>query len=97
MSSRARELGTVPVMVGDRAEVVLTAGARPAALIVDANYEHYDFRHAVIRPLHMTRQELQDGADWMYGEFYRLDRLWRTAPQEAFASMPAEGVAPAAG
>lgn len=30
-------------------------------------------------------------------DFYRLDRLWRTAPQEAFATDAAEGVAPAAG
>jgi ribosome-associated protein len=30
-------------------------------------------------------------------EFYRLDRLWREAPQEAYAPVAAEGVAPAAG
>jgi radical SAM superfamily enzyme YgiQ (UPF0313 family) len=43
--------------------------------IVDARYDHYDFRHAVIQPLRMTRQELQDGADWLYSQFYRLDRI----------------------
>lgn len=30
-------------------------------------------------------------------EFYRLDRLWRQAPQEPYTSVAAEGVAPAAG
>lgn len=30
-------------------------------------------------------------------EFYRLDRLWREAPQEHFTPVAAEGVAPAAG
>ena len=30
-------------------------------------------------------------------DFYRLDRLWRTAPQETYVAEDAEGVAPAAG
>lgn len=30
-------------------------------------------------------------------EFYRLDRLWREAPQERYVPEPAEGVAPATG
>ena len=43
--------------------------------ILDFDWSHYDFRHAVIRPARMSRRELQDGADWLYAEFYRLDRI----------------------
>ena len=51
-----------------------------AGRIVDRDWSHYDFRHAVIQPARMTREELQQGADWLYAQFYRLDRiLWRFA------------------
>jgi len=43
--------------------------------IVDRDWSHYDFRHCVIRPARMSGQELQDGADWLYARFYRLDRI----------------------
>jgi radical SAM superfamily enzyme YgiQ (UPF0313 family) len=47
--------------------------------ITDRNWGHYDFRHVVIRPARMSAGELQDGADWLYRQFYRLDRIiWRT-------------------
>jgi radical SAM superfamily enzyme YgiQ (UPF0313 family) len=50
-----------------------------AGRITDHNWAHYDFRHAVIRPAKMTAEQLQDGADWLYHQYYRLDRiLWRT-------------------
>ncbi|MGA2138215.1 MAG: radical SAM protein [Verrucomicrobiia bacterium] len=49
--------------------------------VADHNWSHYDFRHVVFRPANMTAQELQDGADWLYAQFYRLDRIllrfWR--------------------
>lgn len=44
--------------------------------IVDVDLAHYDFRHAVIRPAMMSRQELQEGADWLYAQYYRLDRVF---------------------
>jgi radical SAM superfamily enzyme YgiQ (UPF0313 family) len=48
--------------------------------IVDRDWSHYDFRHAVIRPRLMTRGQLQEGADWLYAQYYRLDRIvWRAA------------------
>lgn len=51
-----------------------------AGRITDRDYAHYDFRHVVIRPAGMTAGELQDGADWLYAQFYRLDRcLFRFA------------------
>lgn len=43
----------------------------------DRDWSHYDFRHVVIRPAQMTAGELQAGADWLYAQFYRLDRILR--------------------
>jgi radical SAM superfamily enzyme YgiQ (UPF0313 family) len=43
--------------------------------ITDRDWSHYDFRHVVIRPARMSAGELQDGADWLYRQFYRLDRI----------------------
>jgi len=43
--------------------------------IADTDYSHYDFRHVVIHPLMMTPAELQNGADWIYSQFYRLDNI----------------------
>lgn len=51
-----------------------------AGRILSYDWSLYDFAHVVIRPAWMSPQELQDGADWLYAQFYRLDRiLWRTA------------------
>ena len=46
-----------------------------AGRIVDRDWSHYDYRHAVIRPKHMSPEQLQGGADWLYRQFYRLDRI----------------------
>jgi len=43
--------------------------------ISDTDWSKYDFRHTVIRPAGMTAGQLQDGADWLYAQFYRLDRI----------------------
>jgi len=43
--------------------------------IIDCDWGHYDFRHTVIRPARMTVAELQAGADWLYRQYYRLDRI----------------------
>jgi radical SAM superfamily enzyme YgiQ (UPF0313 family) len=49
-----------------------------AGRITDRNWSHYDYRHVVFQPARMTAEELQAGADWLYAQFYRLDRiLWR--------------------
>jgi radical SAM superfamily enzyme YgiQ (UPF0313 family) len=48
--------------------------------MTDADWSHYDYRHVVFRPARMSAEELQAGADWVYAQFYRLDRiLWRFA------------------
>lgn len=50
-----------------------------AGRIVDNNWAHYDYRHTVIEPKKMTREQLQAGADWLYAQYYRLDRIfWRS-------------------
>ena len=49
-----------------------------AGRVTDRNWGHYDYRHVVFQPARMTAEELQAGADWLYAQFYRLDRtLWR--------------------
>jgi radical SAM superfamily enzyme YgiQ (UPF0313 family) len=51
-----------------------------AGRVTDRDWSHYDYRHVVFRPARMTAAELQAGADWLYAQFYRLDRvLWRFA------------------
>jgi radical SAM superfamily enzyme YgiQ (UPF0313 family) len=58
----------------------LFADMERAGRITDYDWSHYDYRHVVFRPMRMTAAELQAGADWLYGQFYRLDRiLWRFA------------------
>jgi radical SAM superfamily enzyme YgiQ (UPF0313 family) len=48
--------------------------------ITDQDWSRYDYRHVVFQPARMTAAELQAGADWIYSQFYRLDRiLWRFA------------------
>ena len=53
-----------------------------AGRILDRDWSHYDFRHTVIRPACMSPEDLQAGAEWLYAQFYRLDRIlprvWRT-------------------
>jgi radical SAM superfamily enzyme YgiQ (UPF0313 family) len=46
-----------------------------AGRIRDRDWSHYDFRHAVIEPARMSAAELQEGADWLLRQFYRLDRV----------------------
>jgi radical SAM superfamily enzyme YgiQ (UPF0313 family) len=51
-----------------------------AGRMADEDWSHYDFRHVVFRPARMTAEQLQQGADWLYAQYYRLDRiLVRTA------------------
>ena len=46
-----------------------------AGRILSRDWSSYDFRSCVLRPARMTPAQLQDGADWMYARFYRLDRV----------------------
>lgn len=57
--------------------------------ILDRDWSHYDFRHCVIRPARMTPVECQDGADWLYSQFYRLDRILGRFARSIFTLGPA--------
>ena len=46
-----------------------------AGRMTDLDWSRYDFRHVVFRPQGMTAAQLQEGADWLYAQFYRLDRI----------------------
>lgn len=48
---------------------------RRAGRVTDSDWSHYDFRHVVFRPMQLSQDELQGGADWLYAQFYRLDRI----------------------
>ena len=56
--------------------------------IVDPDWDHYDFRHCVIEPKRMSREALQEGADWIYCSFYRLDRILLRAIRAFFSAGP---------
>ena len=43
--------------------------------ILDRDWSHYDYRHVVFQPMGMSAEALQDGADWLYRQFYRWDRI----------------------
>lgn len=49
--------------------------------IVDTNWEHYDYRHVVFEPRHMTRTELQAGADSFIASFYAVGRIAKRIPR----------------
>lgn len=55
----------------------LFADMESAGRMTDDDWSHYDYRHVVFRPAGMTAGELQGGADWLYRQFYRLDRILR--------------------
>jgi radical SAM superfamily enzyme YgiQ (UPF0313 family) len=63
-----------------------------AGRITDRDWAHYTFRQVVIQPARMTAADLQAGADWLYRQFYRLDRVlvrclrvaWRMGPAAAW-------------
>jgi radical SAM superfamily enzyme YgiQ (UPF0313 family) len=59
-----------------------------AGRIVDRDWSHYDYRHVVMRPARMTAEQLQDGADWLYRQFYRLDRIIARAIRAALTVGP---------
>lgn len=54
---------------------------RAAGRLDHFNWAEYDTRHVVMKPTHMTREQLMDGYIWMYEQAYTsdaaLDRLTR--------------------
>jgi radical SAM superfamily enzyme YgiQ (UPF0313 family) len=55
-----------------------------AGRVTDRDWSHYDYRHVVFHPARMTAAELQAGADWLYAQFYRLDRIIGRFARAAF-------------
>ena len=49
--------------------------------IVSGDWNLYDTRHVVYRPMRLTPEALKDGYDWAYREFYR----WSSIAQAALA------------
>lgn len=45
--------------------------------IIDRRWEHYDYRHVVFRPRRMSPEQLQNGVDWLIGEFYSTRHILR--------------------
>ncbi len=43
--------------------------------LVTDDWDRYDTRHVVYRPVGMTPEELKAGYDWSYGEFYRWSNI----------------------
>jgi len=54
--------------------------------VIDFDWSKYDFRHVVIQPRLMSQAELQTGADWIYAQFYRLDRILLRSARVFFRS-----------
>jgi len=53
----------------------LYADMAQADRVTDRDWSHYDYRHVVFSPARMAATELQAGADWLYAQFYRPDRI----------------------
>lgn len=45
--------------------------------IIDFDWSHYDFHHAVFQPCNMSVEDLKDGHDWVTHQFYSLGRIMR--------------------
>ena len=43
--------------------------------IADFNWENYDYRHCVIKPLNMTCEEILNGMIYIHSQFFRPDRM----------------------
>ena len=42
--------------------------------------------------MRMNSRQLQDGADWLYNQFYRLDRIIVRTVRAAFTDWPDTGI-----
>ena len=47
--------------------------------ITTRNWDEYDTRHVVYRTARLTPDELKNGYDWAYREFYRWSSIWSAA------------------
>jgi hypothetical protein len=63
-----------------------------AGRILDNDWSKYDYRHVVIQPARMSPRQLQNGADWLYNQFYRLDRIIIRSIRAFLRSGPITGI-----
>jgi len=45
--------------------------------IFDFDWDHYDYRHVVFKPMKMTEEQLLEGHGWFAWEFHKLPRMTR--------------------
>jgi radical SAM superfamily enzyme YgiQ (UPF0313 family) len=63
-----------------------------SGMINDWNWSHYDYRHVVFNPPGMTKANLQEGADWLIRQFYRLDRIFLRTLRTFFTLGPTQAI-----
>jgi radical SAM superfamily enzyme YgiQ (UPF0313 family) len=57
----------------------LYARMEASGRIVTRNWDLYDTRHVVYRPTRLTAEELKNGYDWAYRQFYRWSSIGRAS------------------
>jgi radical SAM superfamily enzyme YgiQ (UPF0313 family) len=65
--------------------------------ITTRNWDLYDTRHVVYRPMHLAPDELKRGYDWAYKSFYRWDSILKAASAHASAKHRVKHLAYSAG
>ena len=65
--------------------------------LVTRNWDLYDTRHVVYRPIGLSPEDLKRGYDWAYRAFYRWDSIFRAASAHASAKHALKHVAYSAG
>jgi radical SAM superfamily enzyme YgiQ (UPF0313 family) len=57
----------------------LFARTEAAGRLLTRDWDRYDTRHVVYQPARLTPEELKDGYDWAYREFYRWSSIARAS------------------
>ena len=65
--------------------------------LVTRNWDLYDTRHVVYRPIGLSPEELKRGYDWSYGAFYRWDSIFHAASAHGSTKHALKHVAYSAG
>ena len=65
--------------------------------LVTRNWDLYDTRHVVYRPIGLSPDDLKRGYDWSYRAFYRWDSIFRAASAHRSAKHALKHVAYSAG
>jgi len=60
--------------------------------ILHRDFDLYDTAHAVFRPKHMTKDELEEGYAWIYRRLFSHASIWRRRPASLAAQLPYLGM-----